>query len=127
MIDQYLGNGNPQRLLDNVYELLKGTYDITREQVGGLEIVQALRAVAPLQELRFASHRLVASQFATILGELLVRPIDGVVETQTRLTIDTGYAIVEMALEDASLPTETLLREGARMIQLYWQDFLPSD
>ena len=125
-MDHHLVHGDPQFLLDNVYELLQRTFDVTREQMGGLEVVQALRAVAPLQEVRLASHRVVANQFATIVGELLGRPIDDLVKTQTRVTIDTGYAIVEMALEDDSLPTETLLREGSRMIQRYWQDALSS-
>ena len=102
------------------------TYDVTREQIGGLEVVQALRAVAPLQEVRLASHRLVADQFATTVAELLARPVDELLKTQARLSIDTGYAIVEMALEDQSLPTDTLLREGSRMIQLYWQEILAS-
>ena len=125
--DKYFGEGDAQQLLDNIYELLKATYDITRAQPGGLEVVQALRAVAPLQEVRLASHRLVASQFALIAAELLRRPVDDVIKTQARLTIDTGYAIVEMALEDHSLSTETLLREGSRMIQLYWQELLNSN
>jgi len=125
--DHYLAKGDPQLLLDNVYDLLQRTYDVTRDQMGGIEVVQALRAVAPLQELRLASHRVVANQFAMIVGELFGRPIDELVKAQTRLTIDTGYAIVEMALEDDSLPTETLLREGSRMIQRYWQDALSAN
>jgi AcrR family transcriptional regulator len=122
--DKYLGESDPQLLLDNVYELLKATYDVTREQIGGLEVVQSLRAVAPLQEVRLASHRLVARQFATIVADLLALPVDESIQTQARLSIDTGYAIVEMALEDQSLSTDTVLREGSRMIQLYWQELL---
>lgn len=124
--DKYLDADNPQLLLNNIYEVLKQTYEVTRRQVGGLEVVQALRAVAPLQDVRLASHRLVADQFAKIVASLLSRPEDDPVRTQARLSIDTGYAIVEMALEDQSLSTETLLREGSRMIQLYWQDILNS-
>jgi AcrR family transcriptional regulator len=122
--DKYLGESDPQLLLDNIYELLKGTYDVTREYPGGLEVVQSLRAVAPLQEVRLASHRLVASQFAMIVADLLALPLDESIQTQARLSIDTGYAIVEMALEDQSLSTDTVLREGSRMIQLYWQELL---
>jgi AcrR family transcriptional regulator len=124
--DKYLGEGNPQLLLGNIYELLKATYDATRMQIGGLELVQALRAVAPLQEVRLESHRLVADQFAMTLAQLLPRELDELVRTQARLSIDSGYAIVEMALEDQSLPTDTILREGSRMIQLYWQAILTS-
>lgn len=123
--DHYLALGDQQLLLDNIYELLKRTYDVTREQVGGLEVVQALRAVAPLQEVRRASHRVVASQLAIIIDELLDRPSDDLLEIRAQLTIEASYAIVEMALEDDSLATETLLREGSRMMQLYWQGFMP--
>jgi AcrR family transcriptional regulator len=124
--DKYLRESDPQLLLDNVFELLKATYDTTREQPGGLEVVQSLRAVAPLQEVRLASHRLVANQFAMIVADLLALPVDELIQTQARLSIDTGYAIVEMALEDQSLSTDTVLREGSRMIQLYWQELLTS-
>ena len=43
---------------------------------------------------------------------------------QARLSIDTGYAIVEMALEDDALSADALLQQGARMIRLYWQDIV---
>jgi AcrR family transcriptional regulator len=120
--EEYLENDDPRLLLSNIYELLRWTYDVTREQVGGMEVVQSLRAVAPLQEVRLASHRLVATQFAKTVADLLEKPEDELIATQARMTIETGYAFVEMALEDETLSTETLLREGSRMIQLYWQE-----
>jgi len=124
--EQYLGEeGGPQLLLGHIYELLKLTFDVTREQIGGLEVIQSLRAVGPLQELRLTSHRLVASQFAAMMAELLERPVDELLSMQARLSIDTGYAIVEMALEDDSLSVEQILRQGALMIQLYWLNILP--
>lgn len=122
--DEFQGDGGPQALIDNIYELLKRTYDVTREQKGGLEVVQSLRAVAPLQDVRLASHRLVAAQFAATVAGLLDREEDEQIRMQARLSIDTGYAIVEMALEDDALSADTLLHEGARMIRLYWQDIV---
>jgi hypothetical protein len=124
--EQHLGEeGDPQLLLGHIYELLKLNFDITREQTGGLEVVQSLRAVGPLQELRLTSHRLVASQFAAMMAELLDRPVDELLSMQARLSIDTGYGIVEMALEDDTLPVEQALRQGSLMIQRYWRDILP--
>ena len=125
--DQYLEQGDPQLLADDIYGLLKGTYDVTQEQVGGLEVMQALRAVEPLRDVRLASRRLVASQFATFASAFLGRPADRLVITQAQVTIDSSYAIVEMAMEGQSLWAESILREGARMIQLYWQGILRSD
>ena len=122
--DEYVDHGGPQALIDNIYQLLKRTHEVTRDQVGGLEVVQSLRAVAPLQEVRLASHRLVAAQFASTVADLLGREEDDRIRMQARLSVDTGYAIVEMALEDDDLSADALLQEGARMIRLYWQDIV---
>ena len=124
---QHGAAADPGLLMDNTYDLLKLTYDVTREQVGGLEIIQSLRAVGPLQELRLTSHRLVAEQFAEALSELLGRPVDEAMSMRARLSVDTGYAIVEMALEDSTLSAEQILRHGADMLQAYWAFILAGD
>jgi AcrR family transcriptional regulator len=123
-VDSYIEHADPEVLLANVYEVLKSTYDVTHEQPGGVDILQALRAVGPLQELRLTSHRLVASQFAAILSELLQRPVDAQLLTHVRLTVEVAYGVVEMVLEDESLSVEDALRQGALMIQLYWREIL---
>ena len=123
-LDQYSGQSSPELLLGDFYSLLSQTYDVTQEQVSGLQVVQALRAVAPLRDVRLASRRLISSRFATVIAELLGRKVDELLITRARLTIDSAFTIVEMAMEEPSVPTESLLREGARMIQLYWQDVL---
>ena len=125
--EQKRGQCNPQLLLDDIYWLLKRTYDVTQEQIGGLEVLHALRAVAPLRDLRLTSHSLLSSQFSTIAAESLGRIADDSLLTQTRLTVDSGYAIVERAMEAQPVPAEDILREGTRMIHLYWQDILCSD
>jgi len=117
---------NPQKLLENIYQVLKGTYDVTLQQTGGLELVQALRAVAPLQEVRLNSHQVVATQFAGLVAELLGLPVDEMITMRARLSVEVGYSVVEMALEDDTLTAENALREGTLMIQLYWQEFLQS-
>jgi len=123
-LDQYSGQSSPELLLGDFYSLLSHTYDVTQGQVSGLQVVQALRAVAPLRDVRLASRRLISSRFATVIAELLGRKVDELLITRARLTIDSAFTIVEMAMEEPSVPTERLLREGARMIQLYWQDVL---
>jgi len=115
---------DPQKLLANIYQVLKGTYDVTLQQTGGLEVVQALRAVAPLQEVRLNSHQVVATQFANMVSELLGLPVDDMITMRARLSVEVGYSVVEMALEDDTLTVENALREGTLMIQLYWQNFL---
>ncbi len=121
-LDSNLQEGNPEALLACIYDVLKATYDVTREQTGGIEIVQALRAVAPLQELRLSSHALVSERFAGFLSKLLRRPVDEALIIQARVSIDIGYSTVEMVLEDGTLPVEQVLRQGARMLEMYWRN-----
>lgn len=115
---------DPQLLLESIDQLLKLTYDATVDQLAGLEIIQSLRAVGPLQELRLTSNRLVAEQFATVIGEMFNWPVDEALKMQSRLSVDMGYAVVELALEDSSVPAEAALAQGAQMIRVYWRDIL---
>lgn len=120
----HMENGDPVELMSDVYTMFKLTYDVTLEKVGGLEISQALRAVGPLQELRLASHQVVASEFASLLADMMGRPMDPAFALKCRVTIDMGYGVVEMALEDTSLSPEAVLQEGAEMVIAYWRDLL---
>jgi hypothetical protein len=43
---------------------------------------------------------------------------------QARLSVEMGYAAVELALEDSTLPAGDALVEGAKMIQAYWKEVL---
>ena len=69
---------------------------------------------------------MVAEQFALYVAELLERPLNEDIALQARLTIEMGYGAVEMALEDRSSPPEATLREGARMLEIYWRHILES-
>lgn len=123
-LETHLMSGDHMQLLHNIYELLRVTYDITKEQTAGLEIVQSLRAVAPLREVRLASHRIVAQQFSQLIAAQLQRPANDTIDATARLTIEIGYAILEMTLEDETLSVDPMLREGSRMIQAYWMQLL---
>ena len=122
--DTHVPGGGPQGLLANAYELLRSTYDVTLDQHGGLEISQALRAVGPLQELRLTSHNLMASQFALILSEVLGEPVSDDLTRRARVTIETGYSLVEMALENPPEQAQSILEESALVLQSYWAGVL---
>lgn len=124
--DTHVPGGGPEQLLANVHELLRQTYEVTLEQHGGLEICQALRAVGPLQELRLTSHNLMAGQFALILSEVLEEPVSEELTCRARVTVDTGYSLVEMALENPPEQAEAILRESTLMLQSYWVGVLES-
>lgn len=125
--ERNLGEDGVESLMRSVDELLQQTLEVTRDTPAGLEIVQALRAVGPLQEVRLESHRVVAAQFAIVAAELFGRPADPAMHSAARVSIDVGYAIVEMALEDETLEHDTVIGEGARMIRAYWREFAAGD
>jgi AcrR family transcriptional regulator len=122
--ENHMHGGGVPALMEHIYELLHLTFEATKQQVGGHEITQALRAVQPLQELRLESHRLVAAQLAEVAAVATQRPADDVMLMHARLTVDTCYGVVEMALGDDTLSPENILRQGAHMISLYWADIL---
>lgn len=117
-------HSRPELLLESIEELLKLTYEVTCEQVAGLEIIQSLRAVGPLQELRLESNRLVSGQFAELIADVLGWPLTPALAMQSRLSVDMGYAVVELAMEDSTLSSDEVLAQGALMIQAYWRDVL---
>lgn len=122
-IDHHLDGGDAD-LLSHIYEVLKLTYDATLEQHGGLEIAHALRAVGPLQELRLASHAMVAEQFAGYVAEILQSEVNEEIRLQARVSIEVGYDVVEMALESSARAPEAVLRQGAIMLESYWRHIL---
>ncbi|TDG12073.1 TetR/AcrR family transcriptional regulator [Seongchinamella unica] len=124
-VETYYSASQPERLLSHIYEVLRKTYDVTLEQTGGLEISQALRAVGPLQELRLDSHRLLADELAIYLAELQQQETSAETLMQARLTVDLGYSLVEMALEDPTLTPDLVLRQGADMLAAAWQNTIP--
>ncbi len=122
--DAQSAGGKPEQLLDSVYDVLKSTYDVTLEQTAGLEIIQSLRAVAPLQQLRLESHALVSRQFATAAAELLGQPVDDQLVLRARVSVETGYSVIEMALEEEPAMAPGILSEGAIMMRSYWLNVL---
>lgn len=120
-------SGRPEDLLDTVYDVLRRTHDVTLEQTAGLEIAQSLRAVAPLQQVRLESHQRVSRQFAAAAAELLRRAVDDALVLRARVSVETAYSVVEMALEEGPEAASDILTEGARMMRLYWLDVLQDE
>jgi len=114
---------NAWRVADT-YELLKSVYDVTRAQVGGVQIMQALRTGAPLQQERLKSHREVTDEFCEMLEQQFSRQMDDYARATARLNIETGYALVWMTLEDETLDHQLMRKAGSGMIQDYWAKFL---
>jgi len=95
--------------------LIRETYEVTEDTVGGVWIMRALRAVPALQQVRLASHAAVTEAQT----RLLVRALPGADVVQLRLAsrivVELIYATVEM-LFDEGLDVKAVARVVAGMM-----------
>ena len=110
----------PEGLLAEVPDGLAVVYTVTRDTPGGIEIFNALRAMAPLRELRIASRREAAVFLAQQLADFLQYDLSEPLLLKAHLTVDVACCLVESALEDSPGNVEAILREGAVMLVSYW-------
>ncbi|AWZ02048.1 MAG: TetR/AcrR family transcriptional regulator [Rhodobiaceae bacterium] len=112
--------------IDGTYENLMETLRVTEQHPGGLSIMRALRAVPTLQQVRLASHHQVTDEWVEHLSTLLPNIPKPELWIKARLTVDIGYAAIEMAMEEQELASETVLREATTAITAYWQQIISS-
>ena len=106
--------------------LLNETLEVTLAQPGALAIMRALRAVPTLQQVRLASHHQVTTAWCAALQPLLPDFSKEQLWAKARLSVELGYAAIEMAMEEARPTPETILKEAAIALNAYWTAALPS-
>jgi len=117
--------GAPARsIVDNLADALYAAYSATCSLVGGVQIMHALQAIAPLQQVRLENHWAVSEMFAHIWSDQFGVEFNSGAVTRARVAIELGYATVQMAIEDDRCDPEQVLREGARAIGLYLEQAL---
>lgn len=104
--------------------LLTDTLQVTEQHPGGLAIMRALRAVPTLQQVRLASHHQVTDAWVEHLSHLLPAIPKPELWIKARLTVDIGYAAIEMAMEETNLSSDTVLKEAALVITAYWGEVI---
>lgn len=112
--------------IEGTYVNLMETLRVTEQHPGGLSIMRALRAVPTLQQVRLASHHQVTDEWVKHLSTLLPNIPKPELWIKARLTVDIGYAAIEMAMEEQELASETVLREATTAITSYWQQIISS-
>ena len=110
---------SPQAMLDGLYELLRATYQVTRDCTGGLEIMHGMQAMVPLQQVRLDSHWAMAEFFGQIWTEHLGIPRSESTDLRARMAVDLGFAAVQLALEDPRMDPDATLGEGATVLRVY--------
>jgi AcrR family transcriptional regulator len=97
-----------QHLMSTHYDFMLATIRATAELPGAVWIMRALRAVPSLSDLRIASHAAVADRIANAMMPLLPDADPVEIRLRARISVEAEYAAVEMALEDPTMPAESI-------------------
>jgi AcrR family transcriptional regulator len=116
---QFADDASVDQMLDSLPRVFEATYRVTRETTAGLQILNALRAVGPLQQVRLESNRGVSTLFGQFWAERMGRDYDAAVYLKARFAVELGYTAVELALEDDTVDAQAVLAEAGLAIGLY--------
>lgn len=120
--DGGMEGGVPERE-EKSFQLYRRVTEVTREYPGGMYITRVMRAIPILRDVRVDSSELVSQHVVDALhGRYPGLPL-AKLHLVARLTTETGYAAIEVALEEPELEEE-MLRETARMIVNYYETLL---
>ncbi len=120
----YLEKGDPMTVLEHGGDMLRVIYEVIHKQLAGIEIFHALRALAPLRELRMASRRQSSERLVEFVTKVAQVPRSDDLVLRARLTVDLSCSLVEMAIEDDRLDPDAVMREGAGLLCDYWRPYL---
>ena len=116
---RFPGEDSLEAMIEGLPEVFRLTYELTRDTPAGLQVLNALRAVEPLRQVRLESNRAVSELFGRLWAELMGWPYNREVYHQARFAVEQGYAAVELALEDETVDPGRVLEEAGWAIQLY--------
>ncbi len=117
--------GAPARSIrENLADALYTAYSATCGMVGGVQIMHALQAIEPLQQVRLDNHWGVSEMFAHIWADQFGVEFDPSAVQRARVAIELGYATIQMAIEDDRCDPGVVLHEGATAIALYLEQTL---
>lgn len=106
-------------------KLMRDTLEVTEKHPGALAIMRAMRAVPVLQEVRLASHHQVTDAWAEQLSVMLPHLTKEEIWAKARLSVETGYAAIEMAMEETEMDRETIIQDSSLFQTAYWRSLLP--
>lgn len=107
---------------ESLQAVLRGQFDITCARKGGPWIMRSLHASPLLENVRLQSHNLMVEKL--VLRQLEATPeLDrSLAEQKFRITTETGYAMLEMLIDNPDLPVDNILQDAARMMAMLLAD-----
>lgn len=97
------------------YQFLLSSIQVTAAVPGAVWIMRALRAVPSLSAVRTGSHEYVTDRIMAVMQPLLPQADPVELRRRSRIAVEAGYSVIEMALEDPSLAPEPLCHSLTRM------------
>ena len=97
--------------------LLRRTLEITETFEGGYALMVSLRAIPSLRPIRLASHAYVAEILTGRFLEAFPEVPRADAYDRCRLSVEIGYAAVEMLLETAECDRERVLERTAEAVR----------
>lgn len=104
------GNGQAgfEGLIQAHRQFLLSSIEVTATQPGAVWIMRALRAVPSLSNVRTQSHELVTGRILDAILPFLPGADLAELRLRTRIAVEAGYSIIELALEDPSHSPDAL-------------------
>jgi AcrR family transcriptional regulator len=109
--------GGIQSLAEHIADLLKAIAAVTASEPGAIWILRALRAVPQLSHVRIDSHRRVTDRMTQIYKPLVPGLSKKAVWRRLRISIELGYAVDEMLIEEDLIKRSDIIREAARVLR----------
>lgn len=101
---------------ETIKKILRGQYDITVAQKGGAWITRSLHASPKLADIRLKSHDQMVEKFVALQLQWTPEIDRMVVERKSRITVEAGYAVLEMLIDRAELDVDSFLDETSLML-----------
>lgn len=122
--DTVIDASDPDVLHNQIRHFLAETIRVTRETPAGGWIMRSLHATPILSDVRLNSHRQVSSELSQrILDQWPDLDPDQVFQS-TRLGVEMGYAVVEMAFDEPGFDETDSLRMAASMLSHNLRDLV---
>lgn len=111
-----LDAGDLSNLEAEIETLLFETIRVTRQTKAGAWIMRSMHATPVLAGVRVESHRHVARILAERIIETRPDLDHGRILPIARLSVEIGYAVVEMVFDERSIDEGEILRQAASML-----------
>ena len=102
--------------VEQLQQMLREQFDITVAQKGGASIMRALRSTPQLADVRLHSHAKMTALIIARLQEIDPSVDEAMQIQRNRLTMEMGYAAMEMLIDLPDMDVDQTLHDVATMM-----------